>query len=206
MMTTWLAPAATFGSLVAAVSAVTKPLMPDVSLMVPIAGFASATTMASIYLARSARTRRASNDNTNDDRVWHAVVNIVALALSGVLLGTLYMRMTIVDHDTRAQQYTYFHNVVYEVAGDAPNGVTVAFSVYDPRGRPPLNTGMTTVPPWHQDVTVTGNGLRATLTVRMVDHNGAATCKITVDGTVIATQKASGQHDVAYCFATIGEI
>lgn len=198
---TWLAPAVAFGSLVAAVAAVTKPVILDVSLMVPVAGFAFAITVASIYLVRSVRAGHASPDSTSSDSVWHAVVNIAALVLSGVVVGLLYMRMMIVDHDNPAQQYTYFHNVVYEVTSDTPTPVTVVHGFYDPRLRRQTADGIDTVTPWQQPATLTSDAWRATLTVRIGDQGGRVTCKIIVDGALVSVDHASGPHGSAHCSA-----
>jgi hypothetical protein len=203
MMMTWLAPAAAFGALFAAVLAVeASPFTPALSLVFPIAGSAFAIVLASIYLIRSARRHASTRTGDDTPSTFPAAANIAAIVMSAAMLGVLYMRATVVDQYCE-QQYTYFHNIAYEVTSEAPTAVSVAYSMYNPRQRLPVTDRIDTVTPWQQAATTASGGSRATLTVRLGEQGGSVTCKIIVDGVPHDTHHASGSHGIAHCSVTV---
>lgn len=83
--------------------------------------------------------------------------------------------------------------VTYELTGDATN-VDVMYGEA-------LNPKSETVPalPWNKQTQNTGVFKGGTLTATTDENGGSVTCKITVDGAVVATNTGSGPFAVAVC-------
>jgi hypothetical protein len=86
--------------------------------------------------------------------------------------------------------------VDYEVTGDAANVEIVYGEVLDPKNE------TTPTLPWTKQAENKGVYKGGTLTATADENGGTVTCKITVDGTVVSTNTATGAFATASCVGT----
>ncbi|MGA6168230.1 MmpS family transport accessory protein [Amycolatopsis magusensis] len=126
------------------------------------------------------------------------VLSIVGIVASVIGLGVCVAWVFVFNQAVNEVQDEYNRTaaVTYDVTGDA-TGVEVTYG----EALNPISETVSALP-WTKQMENKGLIKGGMLTVMADETGGEVTCKITVDGTVVATNTASGPFAVAICTGT----